>query len=444
MLVHILCSILLQDSAAELVQKLGDEDFNVREEAENKIARMGDKALPDLKKAAESGDVEVRERAARLAARIEREIAVSRVYTPPAPVTLSRTLAVKEALALAGGDMETSTLRDVLDREIALDLKGATPFEVIDEVCRQTKSFSYQVEAGKVRFSKEEFAECPSASEEAFRVRISSVEKYTSTDFRKKQVAWSVTLTAEAWPSCKTFGTPGVTVAAVTDGVGRRIRETDEIFVMGGGDNPQIRQWAAAMKNKQMWGGMVPAASAQRVFTFISNQDSDMLQSIRTVATYFFRVDPREHRIENAGQHQELDLGDFRLHLDRAQKYGENNVVIGGGGRAKGGQEVLALSLEPRKDGEAWLSSVAGDLLEKDSVVAVDAQGNETPVEARHCPTNMQQRIMVNGQYQMRFAATYSLELGKLKPEEVRQIRVRIAGVHRKEVPLEIRDVKLQ
>jgi WD40 repeat protein len=58
----------------KLIRQLGDEDFDTREAATAKLAEVGEPALPALKKAAaESRDVEVKQRAAKLVARIEKE-----------------------------------------------------------------------------------------------------------------------------------------------------------------------------------------------------------------------------------------------------------------------------------------------------------------------------------------------------------------------------------
>ena len=51
---------------AELVKALGDDDFTVREAAQNALAEMGLAAKAELEKAAESEDIEVRERTAEL------------------------------------------------------------------------------------------------------------------------------------------------------------------------------------------------------------------------------------------------------------------------------------------------------------------------------------------------------------------------------------------
>jgi WD40 repeat protein len=58
----------------KLIRQLGSDDFDLREEASDKLAKVGEAALPALKAAAkEHRDVEIRRRAALLVERIEKE-----------------------------------------------------------------------------------------------------------------------------------------------------------------------------------------------------------------------------------------------------------------------------------------------------------------------------------------------------------------------------------
>jgi hypothetical protein len=68
-MVPVFCLLLfLQD---DLVQQLGDDSAQVREQAERRLSQMGASAKAPLKRAAESDDVEVRTRARRILDRIE-------------------------------------------------------------------------------------------------------------------------------------------------------------------------------------------------------------------------------------------------------------------------------------------------------------------------------------------------------------------------------------
>jgi hypothetical protein len=439
-----------QPTPAELVQKLGDEDFRAREEAEKKLIQMGAPAVAELKKVSESEDVEIRERAKRIIAEIERNAAVSKVYVAPAPVTVSGKIAVKDVLAKLQGDCQSlfdvAAIRGSLDTEVSLDLKNAAPFDVLDALCKQLDKTSYKIEGAQIKFVNEAYIDYPSVAVEAFNVKITKIEKYSSNTFQKQETAWAVTMGCEAFPNFKTFGTPSVNVVEVLDDQGNKAKQTEKMFVLGQ-DNDQnnpANQWAIQAR----WAGVMgQVPETKRVFTFVSEKDVAKVQSIKGVASFYFRIDSKEVKFENVGQHQEMDLEDFKVVLDRGQRMG--NIVVMNRARGKRGQEnstneVLALILEPKKDTEKWLASVAGDLLDKDSVVAVDKTGAETKVEVTYNGSNPGgQVIMVNGQWQQRFGGQYALDLGKLKIEDVKEIRLKIPGVHRKDVSFEIKDVKL-
>lgn len=63
------------DKAAirRLIDRLGSDDFRVREEATRKLKALGEKALPQVEKAVQSADAEVRRRAQRIAAHLREQ-----------------------------------------------------------------------------------------------------------------------------------------------------------------------------------------------------------------------------------------------------------------------------------------------------------------------------------------------------------------------------------
>ena len=53
-----------RSAVADLVRKLGDSSFQVRDDAQKELIRIGAPAIPELEKAARGGDAEVRLRSA--------------------------------------------------------------------------------------------------------------------------------------------------------------------------------------------------------------------------------------------------------------------------------------------------------------------------------------------------------------------------------------------
>jgi hypothetical protein len=62
----------IRERVARLVEQLGDEDYDLREKASAALAEIGDDALPALRAARSSADLEVADRARRLVATIEK------------------------------------------------------------------------------------------------------------------------------------------------------------------------------------------------------------------------------------------------------------------------------------------------------------------------------------------------------------------------------------
>jgi WD40 repeat protein len=99
------------DKAAEierLIRELGDEDFDVRQAATEKLAKIGEAALPALKQAADGKDLEVKRRAADLLARIEKEhpVELLSIRGPTTGYWVNRvafTKDGKQAIATGGG-----------------------------------------------------------------------------------------------------------------------------------------------------------------------------------------------------------------------------------------------------------------------------------------------------------------------------------------------------
>jgi hypothetical protein len=96
--------VLAQDvtDPAELVKKLGSEDYAVREDAQKKLIEMGEKAVPALEEALKSDDLEVRLRAGRALRAIgaepkqaEKAVEVEEAGEPVAPGVQQRSTSLQ-------------------------------------------------------------------------------------------------------------------------------------------------------------------------------------------------------------------------------------------------------------------------------------------------------------------------------------------------------------
>jgi hypothetical protein len=129
---------------AALIERLGDDDWNTREQAEEEIVLFGELALPQLQEQIDSGtDPEVRSRASSAVHRIEQNRLAG-----PSIITLRMTDAhprdVFQELGRQAGthfEVQPSNLWDTLDQEITVELTRVPFWEAMKHVCAQANVF---------------------------------------------------------------------------------------------------------------------------------------------------------------------------------------------------------------------------------------------------------------------------------------------------------------
>lgn len=105
-----------KETPEQLIEKLGHEEYAVREEATRKLAEMGEKAVPALRKALQSEDLEVRIRAGRILRGLDRDAERAepgqRERAPDRPAATNRGVEIQ----MADGKVKVR-LRTVVDGE---------------------------------------------------------------------------------------------------------------------------------------------------------------------------------------------------------------------------------------------------------------------------------------------------------------------------------------
>ncbi len=125
---------------AKLVLRLGSADFDQRETASKELDAIGAPALPALKKAASSNDVETRRRAEELIARIEKRLETDRLLVPTKVSLNFRDTPLIDAV---GELAKRSGQRIALDgepakyanRTVTLEIKDVPFWQALDRFC---------------------------------------------------------------------------------------------------------------------------------------------------------------------------------------------------------------------------------------------------------------------------------------------------------------------
>ncbi len=201
-----------QDEAKirELIRSLDSDSFEVREQAQKELVRIGDAALPFLKQAlaeASKGGGELKLRVEAALREIELAGEALRVCPDPKRITLKAergdlAQALGEIARQAGIKVDASAA-DGAD-PVTLDLKDAPILLALDRIFAGQRERTYEWrDEGAVRVLRERHAPLPAAYDGAFRVRVSKMRLERSTDFKSKTASIFLTLDADCEKSLK-------------------------------------------------------------------------------------------------------------------------------------------------------------------------------------------------------------------------------------------------
>jgi hypothetical protein len=132
------------EKIAELVKKLGSDNFEDRESANKELDAIGAPALEALRKAAKSEDAETRMRAEKLVKNIEKRLETARLLQPTMVRLKYKDLPVKDAIAeLSKASGCNIVLHDpdnkIGDRKITIETPEISFWEALDRFCKEAK-----------------------------------------------------------------------------------------------------------------------------------------------------------------------------------------------------------------------------------------------------------------------------------------------------------------
>src|SRR5262249_30321458 len=126
----------------QLIERLGNNNFEEREKASRELEGIGAPALEALRKATQNTDIEVKNRALDLVAKIEKQILQDKLLAPTGLRLVYKDTPVAEAVAdLAKKSKYNIVLHDpqkkLTDRKVTLDTGETTFWEAFDQFCQQ-------------------------------------------------------------------------------------------------------------------------------------------------------------------------------------------------------------------------------------------------------------------------------------------------------------------
>jgi hypothetical protein len=221
------------DPVEKSIADLGDENAATRESALQAILSAGPAAIPRLRRALESLDAEVRERAACALGELEREEKLACVMQARPAVTASFRQALFEDILREVG--RQSGLRfdgavSIPDRRLTLSFERAPAMRVLDDLARAAGDLQWSFEnEATVYWRRMPPMLRPSAYSGGFRVSLSRLDVYKSWDYQQGHGLLWVYLETRMEPGIRPLGVPRFEVTEIRDDAGNELPRDSEM-----------------------------------------------------------------------------------------------------------------------------------------------------------------------------------------------------------------------
>lgn len=432
-----------QDDARvrELIQQLEDDGYEARERAQKELVKLGEAALPALRKAVEQagaaadrGELRVRGESAIRA--IELEVKSRRVYSEPKLVTLKASgMKVSEAAAeiarQAGVRIDSSAVDG--DTAVTLDLREAPLFRALDELCRGAGERSYEHrEEGVVKLLRERHVPHPAAYPGPFRIRILTMKLERSTDFKAKKASLFLTLDADHEKYLKPSKNPDLEITKALDDRGTALEvregegEDEAANVLGGRAFAKV---FIAAGGAALGGG--DSALGQKSYTIRGLADGASRISLQGTARFRFPLETREIKFEKPDTGMTRETTDYTLRLEAQGNRQQWNVVFRRKKASAGATGTLQEEVEQRLDAE--------------SIAGIDEDGAEHKGTLVSQDMRMAAIRVVNGRIvQESDAATFIARFPTARLKPLKEIRFKFSdATFVKSVPFVLEGVEL-
>lgn len=341
---------LSQDEEApeRMARRLADPDIAAREAAVRRLVEIGEAAVPALKEALRSSDMEVKQRAGQALLQIEQRAKISKVYRERAPFSLDASDARLGELLRAiadrtGAGFATENLD--LERRATVRMGEGTLIQALDLLCADLRDTGWSFEADqRIAFARQPFVVKPSFYSGCFKISIKRLDLYRTSSFRESSGMVSLHFEAQAERSARMTGAPLFTVKEVVDETGTEL-SLDPSALSPLQQMAQMHRAppepTGALESKPFsYHGLSPFARK--------------LAKVRGTVTFFFALGTSAVSLEDLSKETRAEVGDFTIQI--------NDTLNG------------CLQAHISKNGGAFKLD---NYLDAESIVVTDTQGGE-------------------------------------------------------------------
>jgi hypothetical protein len=403
----IACFLLVQDtpSVRDLVKKLGHDDIEQRAGAMRGLIRLSEAAVPQLKDALASDDLEVVQRAQVALLRINQLIQLRPVYKERIPFTLDLQGLPAEKVVeriSAHSHVGFRVTPSMSERLVTLKMTEGTLLEAADLLCRGLGDTQwYYADHDVIAFRSQPFIPKPSSYTDSFRISLHKIETLRSSNFLEGTGCAALFLEAHVEQGIKFLGAPSFSITEAVDDGGNNLTEWVHPL-----DGIHSRVGQGVLLNSE------PLSAESQPFVFAGiGASARRLRRVRGTTSFFFSTGSEEAILNDLSKADPRVIGDCTIQIL------ENH----------GGILKLGLSRNDQPIDLAYF--------ETESVVVTDEQDEEhslTPSDCEGYPLP-QNRYSVLTFY---FDHTWSLDA-------TRAVFRLTRGVHEMRIPFEFHDVPL-
>jgi hypothetical protein len=222
------------------IADLGDDRVTVRESALQSLLAAGPTAIPRLRLALDSRDVEVRQRATSILCELERDEKLAGVLQPRPPVTLSLdgapfAKALEEVARQTG--LKFEGVVTLPDRAITASFSRAPVMQVLDGLAAAVGDLHWSFENETTVFWRRTApVRRPSCYSGGFKISLSRIDVYKSWDYQQGHGLMWLYLETRMEPGVRPVGPPRFEVSEIRDESGNELprdSETQECSLKG-------------------------------------------------------------------------------------------------------------------------------------------------------------------------------------------------------------------